>query len=95
MIYGVRKMNEKELKKVIERVSAEVSDEVSVAESNFKVTDLHAQLKEFGNALDSAWTISYSTSSLVRNQLDPGLSSAWEISYSTSSLAAVKNAKIK
>jgi len=84
------------VRELVERVLAEVGDEVKGQEKAFGVADLHtsvAGLAKVGGL--SAWEISYKTThaSLERAQelARLGAKSAWEISYKTTSSVIEKD----
>jgi hypothetical protein len=83
-------VSREQLNNVVARVLAEVGGEVQINEARFGVGDLRASLTDLAKVGgESAWTISYSTSSLsvdqARHIAQLGGESAWKISYSTSS----------
>lgn len=94
-------MNEDQIRKIIEKVAAEVNQEATRFEKSFGVSDLTSHFKGLSKAgLDNAWTITYTTSDAAikpNNELiNPRFDSAWSISYSTSDasiLAKNKNTK--
>ena len=82
-------MKEEQIRKIIERVAAEVNQETSVFEKRYAVSDLTSHFKGLSKGgLDNAWSISYSTSDAAikpgNDVVNPGLNSAWTISYTTS-----------
>ena len=86
-------MNEDELKKLINRVTTEVVAEVDRAEveRGISISQLREHARELGGGkLDTAWTISYDTSSKVADNLGANIggSAAWTISYDTSGKVA-------
>lgn len=81
-------MNEKEIKILIAQVTAEVVAEVQRAEveRGISIAELSEQAKKLGGGrLDTAWKISYDTSSKIADKLEDLGSTAWKISYDTSS----------
>lgn len=79
----------KEMREIVDRVSAEVMSEVKAGERGFSVGDLAASLEEMGNSPQEAWSISYSTTD-AKVSGRPDLvnpASAWSISYSTADAA--------
>lgn len=81
-------MNEDEMKALITRVTAEVVSEVKKveAERGIGVSELRDHAKELGGGkLDTAWKISYDTSSKLSDAADVA---AWKISYDTSGKVA-------
>ncbi len=88
-------MNQKEIRQIVERVTAEIDADVLRSRKTFRVPDVLGQMEDFGTSLDKAWSISYSTASAVANLERPGLNEAWSISYSTASLADVAPAAKK
>jgi hypothetical protein len=79
-----------QIQEVVTRTLAQVNREAQVSEQKaFAVSDLHSQVVDrFGGGGQSAWEITYKTSSAVVAPLDPvsiGKQAAWEISYKTSS----------
>lgn len=88
-------VSEAQIRKAVERATAEVFNEAKGFDAEaFKVSDLRAQLDGFaGGKLgdEVAWTISYSTSSVVAEDPLGSLGeAAWTISYSTSSIVVDK-----
>lgn len=88
------KRSESELQDIVTRVVSEVAREVESSEVAFGVADFKNHLRDLANAGgESAWTISYSTSSSRIEGLKDvarvgaGGESAWTISYSTTSSA--------
>ncbi|RED15294.1 hypothetical protein [Parasphingopyxis lamellibrachiae] len=79
----------KEMREIVDRVSAEVMSEMKTGENGFSVGDLAASLKEMTDSPQEAWSISYSTTD-AKIAARPGLAnpaSAWSISYSTADAA--------
>ncbi|MGJ8536333.1 MAG: hypothetical protein ACSHW2_04205 [Parasphingopyxis sp.] len=79
----------KEMREIVDRVSAEVMSEMKVGEKGFGVSDLAASLKEMTDSPQEAWTIIYSTADAKfagRSDL-ANPASAWSISYSTTDAA--------
>lgn len=86
-------MDDKEMKEIIARVSAEVLGEMKSHEAEtfrvsdrFKVSDLRAHVKELGSVVDkSAWKVTYDTSSDKITSLKDQISGnvAWKITYDT------------
>jgi hypothetical protein len=94
-------MDENELKALVARVSSDVLSEVKKGEAirELKVGELKDRAAELGGGrLDSAWTISYSTSNAALiERLDPTRvkdAVAWTISYSTSKISAVEGGRL-
>lgn len=86
--------DEKSIRDIVARVTAELSRDAAAAESAFRVDELHTHLADFkGLASDNAWTISYSTSGIAElvgsEAIRFGSDNAWTISYSTSAAEIV------
>jgi hypothetical protein len=87
--------------KVTTKVLAEMSASEGVFEKSYGVADLKAHVGGLGKGADSAWEISYKTSSLVNvgQVLEAGklqrAVSAWEISYKTSAAANIEQIKAR
>jgi len=95
-------MNENELKSLVDRVSKDVLSEVTKGEAirGLRVGELKDRAAELGGGrLDSAWTISYSTSNATLiERLDAASvkdAVAWTISYSTSKVSIVEGGGLK
>lgn len=83
-------VSREQLTEVVARVMRDVTSEVEQRERAFGVAELQTSLADLAKVGgESAWTISYSTSSASLEQLRGvaglGGESAWTISYSTSS----------
>ena len=86
---------EKELKEVIDRVTAEVIQEIQGHEGAFKVADLYTQLKDLATVGGPvAWKITYDTSGdavvSAKERVTLGGPVAWKITYDTSGDVIVK-----
>lgn len=86
-------MNDADMKSLVSRVTSEVVAEVSRAETarGISISQLRDHAKDLGGGkLDSAWTISYDTSSKVTDNLGANIggAAAWTISYDTSGKVA-------
>jgi len=95
-------MNENELKSLVDRVLKDVLSEVTKGEAirGLRVGELKDRAAELGGGrLDSAWTISYSTSNATLiERLDAASvkdAVAWTISYSTSKVSIVEGGGLK
>lgn len=90
-------MDEKQIKKLVARVSDEVRKEVSANEATaFRVDDMKAQLDGLSAAGNTqAWKISYDTSSAaLSSKVTDSLTQAWKISYDTSSSVLASDSAI-
>jgi hypothetical protein len=88
--------DEKQIREVVARVTAELANESQGYERElFKVGDLKAHLSDFRTfgGGDAAWTISYKTAAITSVEgvdlVGPGGDAAWTISYKTSAAGDV------
>lgn len=95
-------LSESQIRNLIAQVSSEVNAETATREAEvFKVGSLREHLTDFAKfgGGESAWTISYSTSSGAVGRLKDvagvGGDAAWTISYSTSSVADVVQQRLE
>lgn len=86
--------NDREIKDIVARVTADVLNEAKGGEAAFTVSDLSAHLNTISKGDEAAWTISYSTAAAsladAGIRTNPGAQAAWTISYSTAAATMQK-----
>jgi hypothetical protein len=80
--------NDREIKEIVARVTADVINETRGKEAAFTVSDLSTHLRNIAKGDEVAWTISYSTAAASLSEAgirtNPLNEVAWSITYSTS-----------